>query len=81
MTDTKTQVQIVKESISDLIGVDAEDIEDSNILLEDLHMGATELTELLNILHNKGIGVDVDKMNFSQVHTVEDLLHELDVDI
>lgn len=80
MSEAKTQAQIVKESISELIGVESQDIEYSNTLLEDLHMGASELTELFSMLNNNGIGIDVDKIDFTQLVTVEDLMHELDID-
>jgi acyl carrier protein len=67
--------QKVKRELSDFLGIDAEDIEDETVLIEDLHMDPANLADFAEILE-KG-GFDTTSLDFTQVETFLDLIEAL----
>ncbi|OGM18450.1 hypothetical protein A2686_02490 [Candidatus Woesebacteria bacterium RIFCSPHIGHO2_01_FULL_38_10] len=62
----------IKKILAEYLGVDEEDIKEEDLLTEDLHMNATELSDLLQILYDKGvITKDID---LTEIETVEELI-------
>ena len=75
--DTQKGKQI-KKTLAEYIGVDEEDIHNDDSLQEDLHMGASELSDF--ILHLSKNGVDVESIDLINVETVEDLIEKASQD-
>jgi len=61
--------------ISEHIGVDVKEIKDEDIFTEDLHMRATDLTDIVEKISQKGI--DITKIDFEKTTTVGDLIDTL----
>jgi acyl carrier protein len=67
---------LIKETIAVQLGVDAEDVSVDDSFSDDLHMGPTELSELIEGLGKKGI--DATRIDLSDVVTVSELIELLD---
>ena len=67
----KTVLTIIAEHI----GVDTKEIKDEDVFSEDLHMRATDLTDVLEKISQKGI--NTSKIDFENMTTVEDLVDTL----
>ncbi len=67
--------KIVLTIISEHIGVDAKEIKDEDMFSEDLHMRATDLTDVLEKISQKEI--DITKIDFEKTTTVGDLIETL----
>jgi len=67
--DTNT---LVKNIIADMLGLDVSDIHEEDILLEDLHMGPADLTDLLERLSDAGL--PTVEVSFDETETVGDLI-------
>lgn len=65
----------IKEIIATNIGVEADDIHDDDDLREDLHMNASDLTDLVEKLDEGGF--EVTKLDLSSIETVEDLVEAI----
>lgn len=74
----KPKLEIVKESLAELLGIETDDISYDDSLRDDLHMRATDITDLLEILNTKGI--EISKLELSDIQTFEDLVRGLDVE-
>lgn len=73
---TKEVDSLIKETIAEQVGVDVEDVSADDSFSDDLHMGPTELSELIERLWKKGI--DTTRINLSDVITVSDLVELLE---
>ncbi len=62
----------VKEVLSEMLGIETTDINSGDLLTEDLHMGPTEITDLIEKLSQKGIIIE-DNL-FKDIETVEELI-------
>lgn len=62
----------VKNLLAQHIGVEVEDIKNEDLLSEDLHMSATDISDFLEILENEG--VNVSKINLEEIESVEELI-------
>lgn len=62
--------------LSDIIGVEPDDINMEDSLKEDLHMNAVDLAELAEKLNTEGYGA----VDLSEVDTVEELIAELNIE-
>jgi acyl carrier protein len=62
--------------LSDIIGVEPEDINMEDSLKEDLHMNAVDLAELAEKLNTEGYG----SVDLSEIDTVEELIAELNIE-
>lgn len=78
---TKKQLKMANKEnllnlISEIIGVEPGDINDTDSLRDDLHMGPSVLAELSEKLADEGF----DVVDLSEIDTIEDLLQELGID-
>ncbi|HJX59571.1 hypothetical protein A2V61_01645 [Candidatus Woesebacteria bacterium RBG_19FT_COMBO_47_8] len=64
--------EFIKGKIADTIGVEVEDIEDTDTFSEELHMSATDFTDFLNTLG--GLGIDAQSLELSPALSVEELV-------
>ncbi|OGM25175.1 hypothetical protein A3D00_04320 [Candidatus Woesebacteria bacterium RIFCSPHIGHO2_02_FULL_38_9] len=71
---TKTPKDIIK-MIATQLGIETDDISMEDSLKNDLHMTLKDLSELANLLLEKGF--PEDKIDFSEIETVEDLINKL----
>ncbi|MCH7641473.1 hypothetical protein IID22_04725 [Patescibacteria group bacterium] len=76
MTKSKSTGDLVKEVLADLIGVESEDIELEDSLRDNLHMGATDLSDSLKLLGDRGI--NTDRVDLTEIASVADLVDSLD---
>jgi len=67
----------IKEILAEYVGVDKEEISDEDTLSEDLHMSASDLTNLSEILKGKGI----TEVDFTVIKTVGELADEVSLEI
>lgn len=67
----------IKTLLADQLGIDPEDISNDDSLVDDLHMGATELTDFLGKVEDSGI--DTSGVDLREIETVEELLEKLGV--
>ena len=78
MSKSKSTGDLVKEVLADLIGVESEDIELEDSFRDDLHMSATDLSDFLKLLGDRGI--NIDKVDLTEITSVADLVETLDSD-
>lgn len=62
----------VKNILALMLGVEPSDLHDEDSLVEDLHMGATDLTDLSERL--EGANYNTANLHFNEIETVEDLI-------
>lgn len=62
----------IKDKLAEFIGADSDDIKDDDMLLEDLHMSASDVSDFYHDLENEGL--NIGKIDFSEIQTVEDLV-------
>lgn len=67
---------IVKEELSQQLGVSVEDINNDDSLISDLHLKPNDITDFLVALGNKGI--DTSKIDFDEVDTISELIDSLE---
>ena len=65
----------IKDLLAHQLGVNPEDISEDDSLVEDLHMGATELTDFLEKIEASGI--DTSSVDLREIETVEELVEKL----
>lgn len=76
MTDQKNTEDLVKNLLAEQIGVEPEDINDSDNFMEDLHMTVVNITDFVESIPTQGF--DASRIDFTQIETVEDLIDALD---
>lgn len=69
--EEQTLQKKIKKILAELLGVEPEDINNFDSFKEDLHMGPVDLIDFLQSL--KEIGLDSERIDFSEVETLEDL--------
>jgi acyl carrier protein len=74
--DSKEINNKIKTILSEFLGVDPEDISDSDDFIHDLHMKPTDISDFQTSLQENGL--DAQKVDFSQLETVEDLVDALE---
>lgn len=62
----------IKPRLAEIIGVEEEDIKNDDLLIEDLHMSASDISDFVHELENEGL--NINKIDFNDIMTVEDLL-------
>jgi len=67
----------VKDLLAQYIGVEVDDIDNDDSFISDLHMKPTDITDFIEILAENGI--DVSKINLSDIDTVDDLIEEIGI--
>ncbi len=66
---------LVKKHIAQYLGVEVEDIDEEDSLIQDLHMIPTDLTDFLETLNQEG--VDTTKVDMTQIETVGELIETI----
>ncbi len=66
----------IKAILAEHIGVDSEDIKESDSFSDDLHMGPTEMVDFSETL--KKAGIDLSDLDFTKINSVGDLLEALE---
>ena len=69
---TKDTSLLVKNIIANMLGLDPSDVHEEDILLEDLHMGPADLTDLTERLSDAGL--PISDIRFDEIETVGELL-------
>lgn len=83
MTNPKNKSKPVKETpgteikklLADYLGVELEDINEDDTLLEDLHMSASDLSEFVETL--KSEGADTSSLIIEDIETVSDIIESI----
>lgn len=65
----------LKKLLAETIGVEAEDINDDDSFLGDLHMSASDLSDFVHSLETAGF--DTSAVDLTTLETVEDLVDAL----
>lgn len=73
--DINKTKSIVRQELSNFLGVDTEDVEDDSSLTEDLHMKATDLTDFMEILTR--MGMETSNIDLSETETFLELVEAL----
>ena len=69
---------LIIDAISKQTGVDTEDINIEDSLVEDLHMRPTDITDFLEALGEEDS--DAAKIDLTKIETIEDILEELNIE-
>lgn len=64
--------KVVKEILSEMLGIETTDISNLDLLTEDLHMNPTEITDLIEKLAQKEIFIEEGV--FKDIETVGELI-------
>lgn len=75
MNKEDTKNKIIK-ILSEQLGVEPEDINENDSLESDLHMKTTELSDFIHNLNTQGF--ETDKIDFSVIETVIDIIYSLE---
>ena len=76
MTDTEQKIKlIVLTKLAEHIGVESEDINLDDNLIEDLHLNPAEITDFLQKLSEEKI--EIKEENFEEIETVSDLIDHI----
>ena len=65
----------IKDLLSEQLGIKPSDIQDDHSLLEDLHMGPSDLTDFSEKLLSNNI--DISNIDFQEIDTVGNLIEAL----
>jgi len=65
----------IKSILAQQLGIESEDINPDDSLVDELHMKPSDLTDFLEIL--EGEGVDTSKIYLTKIETVEELIEAL----
>lgn len=74
-TDTEKIRELIKKLLAEHIGVEPEDIEDDDFLIDDLHMNPSEIIDFSEKL--KEVGFDITRIDLMNVKNVEDIVDAL----
>jgi acyl carrier protein len=66
----------VRELVAEHLGVETDDISIEDSFSNDLHMGPTELSELIEKLES--MEVDTTKIDLTEIETISELIETLD---
>lgn len=72
----KGLAEVVKEVMAGNLGIEPEDIEDSDTLAGDLHMKPSDISDL--ITHLEAQGIKTSDLDLSEIETVDELIEELE---
>ncbi len=65
----------IKPRLAEIIGVDEDDIKDDDMLIDDLHMSASDISDFFHELESDGL--NIGKVDFNEILTVDDLLESV----
>ncbi|OGM09138.1 hypothetical protein A2159_01780 [Candidatus Woesebacteria bacterium RBG_13_34_9] len=72
------QENIIKVTLAQFLGIEPEDINDDDSFVDDLHMTASEISDYLLVLQEKGI--DISKLDINSLETISELTENLNLD-
>ena len=72
LSKQKKYDDLVKEKLSEYLGIEKDDISDEDSLKDDLHMNASELSDFIHMLNK--VGYDINLTSISEMETVADLI-------
>lgn len=75
-TQTVNVKDLVKKTLAEHLGLEVDDIKDEDSLSNDLHMGPTDLSALIEKLESER--VDTTTISLTEIETVNDLIEALD---
>lgn len=67
-----------KKTLAEFLGVEIEDIANDDSLLDDLHIQATDLSDLIHKLEEAGF--DTSDIDLTMTETVNDLIESLEIE-
>jgi acyl carrier protein len=70
--------QLIKGTLSELLGVEPEDLSNEDSLIDDLHMNAAVLSDFLELMKKRNI--DTSKIDFTNIDTVSELIDHISSD-
>lgn len=73
--DAKDTAELIKKLLADHIGVEPEDINNSDSFAQDLHMSSSDLSDFLGILEERGI--DTSTFDLPALETVNNLIESI----
>lgn len=71
-------IELLRETLAEYLGIEPEDIDLDDNLMEDLHMRSSDLTDFFEILNSKGF--DTSTLDITKIQTLSDLIEALDLD-
>ena len=71
----KNLIDQVKEILAAHIGVEPEDIHEEDLLAEDLHMSAYDISDFLTLLGENGF--EIKEIELTKIETVSDIVEAL----
>ena len=71
----KNLIDQVKEILAAHIGVEPEDIHEEDLLAEDLHMSAYDISDFLTLLGDNGF--EIKEIELTNIETVSDIVDAL----
>lgn len=72
---TKPRGVLIKELLAQSLGVETEDINDDDSLVDDLHMRTTDLVDFVESLGDKGL--NTSSLDLAKIDTVGELVESL----
>jgi acyl carrier protein len=69
LTDNESRI---KKLLSEHLGIESEDIASDDSLKEDLHMNVVEISDFLHLLMDKGVDIDLSKIE--KINSVQDII-------
>lgn len=72
---TKKYLDIIRITLSQIVGADYTDIQPEDSITEDLHMGPTEITDFIQSMSQKGF--EIPESVFEEISTVDELAEYL----
>ena len=68
-------ISTIKNVLAETIGVESEDINDTDDFLDDLHMSPSHLSDFIEKLSS--MGIDTSKIELAELKTVDSLIEQL----
>jgi len=72
---TKPRRVLIKELLAQYLGVETEDIDDDDSLVDDLHVRTTDLVDFVESLGDKGL--NTSSLDLTKIDTVAELIESL----
>lgn len=77
MADQNLDIPNLRQLLAEYLGVEPEDINESDSFSVNLHMGPTEISDFLESLRERGM--DISRLNIEDIDTVEQLNEALEL--
>ena len=67
--------KLIKQLLADHLGIDVDEIANEDSFIDNLGMGAADLSDFFELLSKKGL--DTENLDFPELETVADLIENL----